>query len=169
MWYKNLRAQNFLIILFSVVGLASTFYLVNLNPELNLEARLQIEKSVFSHLVNYITDHPDETPDYFFVSVSDSDPSPRVLNYFQGNIPIVEPISSSEMSFGFSAPIVHKLDPSKHGISINLEVFDKQPDGDVQVRASLYRARGSSATYEYTLNENEGIYRIISIKDSNAF
>lgn len=167
MWYKNFRAQNFLIIFFTAAGLTSTFYLVNLSSELSVEERLQIEQTVFSYLINYITEHPDQDPDYFFLSISDSDPSSRILNHFEGNIPIVEPVSSSKMTFGFSAPIVHRSNQAKHGMLINLEVFVKQSDGNVQALASLYQARGSSAKYEFILNQNEGVYRIISVKDSS--
>lgn len=168
MWYKNVRAQNFLIFFLSFAGLSSFLYLVNFKPQMSLEVRHQIEEIVFSSLFNYISDHPDEDPDYFFISVSGSDPSPRVLNNFNGNIPIVEPVSSSIKTFGFSAPVTHRSQRTKKGIIIDLEIIDTQPNGNVRVLTSLYQNRISSATHEFTLSENDGIYRIIRINHASS-
>jgi len=166
MWYKNVRAQNVLILLFSLIGLASTFYFVNIKLELNDEETHQIQITVFSNIFKYITDHPEEDPDYFFISVSSYDPSPEILTDFDDHLPLIESVSSSEMTFGFSSHVSHKTDRNKRGIIVDLEVKNKQSNGNVQVLASLYRSRERAATYEYILNENEGTYRIISFKGS---
>ncbi|MFY0683161.1 MAG: hypothetical protein JXR20_01315 [Balneola sp.] len=166
MWYKNVRAQNILILLFALFGIASTFYYVNLKPQLSPVEKHQIHQSVFSNILSYITEHPNEDPEYFFISVSSSDPSTRLLNDFAHNIPTVKPASSSEMSYGFSSYVSLKSDQSKRGILVDLKVMGKQPNGNVQVLASLYKSRSRSATYEYILNENSGSYQIISFKGS---
>lgn len=166
MWYKNVRAQNILILFFSFFGIASTFYYVNLKTQLSTMEKHEIQESVFSNIFSYITEHPNEDPDYFFISVSTSDPSPRLLNGFMHNIPAVEPATASEMSYGFTSFVSLKSDPSKRGILVDIEVMTKQPNGNVQVLASLYKSRSHSATYEYILNDNSGSYQIISFKGS---
>ena len=166
MWYKNVRAQNIPILLFTLFGIASTFYYVNIKHQLSISETHQIQQAVFSNLFSYITEHPNEDPEYFFISTSSLDPSPRLLNDFVNNTPIVAPVSSSEMSYGFSSYVSLKSDQSKRGILVDLEVMGKQPNGNVQVLASLYKSRSRSATYEYILNENSGSYQIISFKGS---
>ncbi|MTI89513.1 MAG: hypothetical protein FH748_16280 [Balneolaceae bacterium] len=150
--------------MFSLTGLASAFYFVNLKPQLSIDEKQQIERIVFSGLFDYFIDHPDADPDYFFIGTSGSDPSPKVLNSFADQIPKVAAISSSKMTFGFSAPVTHISDQSQKGIIINLETIDKQADGKVRVLISLYQKRGSSDIYEYILSKNDEAYQVISIK-----
>lgn len=164
MWYKNVRAQNFLILAFSLVGIMGSVYVFNLKSEISFEERRQIETEVFSSLVDYLTYHPEINIDYIFLGISGSDPSPKILDNFHDHRPTVEPISSSKITFGFSAPVVHKSDPSKRGIQIDLAILDKEPNGHVKVQTSLYQDIAASATYEYTLDKNDGIYRVISVK-----
>ncbi|MEO9887903.1 MAG: hypothetical protein ABJR05_01165 [Balneola sp.] len=166
MWYKNVRAQNILILLISLIGLGGTFYFVNLKTELDKEEIHQIQQLVFSHMFDYITEHPNKDPDYFFISISTSDPSQRLLNNFSGNIPLVAAVSSSEITYGFSSSVFHKTKQNKKGIIVDLDVKTKQANGNVQVLASLYKSRSSLATYEYILNNHDGPYQVISFKGS---
>lgn len=166
MWYKNVRAQNVLILLFSLFGLASTFYFVNLKIQLSDEETSQIQRIVFTDIFTYITDHPSKDPDYFFISVSTSEPSQGILTSFDNHLPLVESISSSEMTYGFSSYVSHKSESNKRGIIVDLKLMNKQSNGNIQVLASLYKSRGHAATYEYILNENDGSYHIISFKGS---
>lgn len=164
MWYKNVKAQNLLILAFSLVGIVCSVYFFNLKSDLSLEEKRQIETTVLSTLVDYLTHHPQVDTDYFFIGISGSDPSPKILNVFNNHKPAVEPISSSKMTYGFTAPVVHKSDLTKRGITIDLEILDKEPNGTVKVLTSLYQDRASSARYEFTLDKFDGVYRIISSK-----
>ncbi len=164
MWYKNIRAQNFLILAFSSIGIVGSVYVFTLKSEISFEERHQIETEVFSILVNYITNHPETNIDYIFLGISGSDPSPEILDTFLNHRPTVEPISSSKITFGFTAPVVYKSDLNKRGIQIDLEILDKEPSGYVKVLISLYQNKVVSAFYEYTLAKSDGIYRVISVK-----
>jgi hypothetical protein len=163
MWYKNVRAQNLLILAFSFIGLMGSVYVFNLKLEINQEDRRQIETTVFRSMVDYLTFHPKTDFDYIFLGVSGSDPSPEVLNNFQDHRPRVEPISSSKVTFGFSAPVIHKSDATQRGIQIDLESLDRDANGDIKVRMSLYQDRAASATYVYILNEFQGRYRVVTV------
>lgn len=171
MWYKNIRAQNFLILALSLVGIVGSVYVFNLKSNISFEEQRQIETAVFTGLVDYLTYHPQADFDYFFLGISGSDPSPGILDDFENHRPMIEPISSSRISFGFSAPVVHKSELTKRGIQIDLETLDREPNGHVNVRASLYQDRASSATYIYTLTEYDDKFRVISVKrpDRNIF
>lgn len=164
MWYKNVRAQNFLILAFSLAGIMSSVYVFNLKWELSLEDRHQIETEVFSGLVDYLTYHPQVDIDYFFLGISGSDPSPGILNDFKDHIPAVEPISSSEVTYGFSAPVVHKSELTKRGIQINLKILGREANGHVKVLTTIYQDKASSGNYEYTLDKKDGGYRVISVR-----
>jgi len=169
MWYKNIRAQNFLILALSSIGIMSSIYVVTLKSAINFEESHQIETEVFTYLVNYISNHPEIHLDYIFLGVSGSDPSPEIVNTFHNHSPMIEPISSSEVTFGFTAPVVHKSDLTKRGMQIDLEILNKEPSGYVKVLTSLYQNRITSASYEYTLAKSEGVYRIISVKRPDRF
>lgn len=164
MWYKNVKAQNLLILAFSFVGIVGSIYVFNLKTDVSLEERHQIETMVLSLLVDYLGSHPEVETDYFFIGISGSDPSPETLNNFDDHQPAVEPLSSSIKTFGFTAPVVHKSDHSKRGITIDLEILDKESNGNVKVLVSLYQDRASSARYEFTLDKFDGVYQIISSK-----
>lgn len=164
MWHKNIRAQNFLIFTFSLIGIMGSVYAFTLNSDISFEERDQIKTEVFTILVNYITHHTESNIDYIFLGISGSDPSPELLDIFHNHKPTVEPISSSEITFGFTAPVVHKSDLNKRGIQIDLEILDKEPSGYVKVLTSLYQNKVTSASYEYTLAKRDGIYRVISVK-----
>lgn len=164
MWYKNVRAQNILILLIALTGLGSTFYFVNLKPQLSVEEKHEIQSKVFSHIFDYISEYPYNDIDYFFISLSTLDPSPGLLNDFVHYTPKVAPVSSSEMSFGFSSYVSLKSDQTKRGVIVDLEVKTKQQNGNVQVLASLYKSRSSLASYEYILNEHDGVFQIVSFK-----
>lgn len=169
MWYKNVRAQNFLILAFSFFGIVGSVYVFNLRSEISTEERHQIETTVFSSLVDYLAYHPKIDIDYLFLGISGSDPSPAILNDFNNHIPAVEPTSLSRKSFGFSAPVVHKSDLNKRGISINLESLEKQANGYIHVLISLYQDRAASARYEYILDKRNGAYQIITVKHPERF
>lgn len=164
MWYKNIRAQNFLILAFSLVGIMGSVHVFTLKSEISLEERHQIETEVFTILVDYITYHPETDIDYIFLGISGSDPSHEILDAFHNHTPTVKPISSSEITYGFTAPVVSTSDLNKRGIQIDLEILDKEPSGYVRVLSSLYRNRISSATYEYTFAKSDGVYRVVSVK-----
>ena len=164
MWYKNIRAQNFLILAFSLFGIVGSAYVFNLKSELSFEERRQIETEIFSILVDYLTSYPKTNIDYIFISISGSDPSLEILNNFHDRKLTVEPISSSKIMFGFSAPVVHKSDISKRGIQIDLKILNKEPSGHVKVLTSFYQDKETKETYEYTLFKNDGIYRVNSVK-----
>lgn len=164
MWYKNVRAQNLLILALSLIGLMGSVYVFNLKLEINQEDRRQIESAVFKSLVDYLTYHPKTDFDYIFLGVSGSDPSVEILNKFQDHRPTVEPISTSRKSFGFSAPVVHKSDATKRGIQIDLENLDRESNGDVTVRTALYQDKAASATYLFILSKHNGIYRVNHVK-----
>lgn len=171
MWYKNIKAQNFLILALSLVGIIGSVYVFNLKLELSTEEQHQIETSVLSMLVDYLSNHSQVETDYFFIGISGSDPSPAILSSFDNHHPAVEPLSSSTKTYGFSAPIVHKSDITKRGISIDLEILEKETNGNVKVITSLYQDRASSARYEFTLDKFNGTFQIISSKfpDRSAF
>ncbi len=169
MWYKNIKAQNFLILALSSIGIMGSIYAVTLKSAINVEERHQIETEVFTMLVNYITNHPKINLDYIFLGVSGSDPSPEIFNTYHNHRPTVKPISSSQVTFGFTAPVVYKSDLTKRGIQIDLEILDKEPSGYVKVLSSLYQNKVTSASYEYTLARSEGIYRIISVNRIERF
>jgi hypothetical protein len=160
MWYKNIRAQNLLILALSFIGLMGSVYVFNLKWEISTEERNQIQQEVFSSLVDYLTYHPKVEIDYLFIGTTGKDPSPEILNKFENHISNVEPISSSRKSFGFSAPVVHKADVNKRGIQINLESLERESNGDVNVRTVLYQDRAASATYSFILSKRNGIYRV---------
>lgn len=162
MWYKNIKAQNFLILAFALAGIMGSVYVFGLKSDLSFEEERQIESTIVSILVDYLSNHPQVETDYLFIGISGSDPSPGILNEFEDQTPAVEPISSSTKSFGFTAPVVHKSDVTKRGITINLEILDKEPNGNVKVITSLYQDRSSSSTYEFTLDKFDGMYQIIS-------
>lgn len=164
MWYKNVKAQNLLILAFSLIGIISSVYFFSLKSDLSHEERHQIETTVFSVFVNYLSHHPQVETDYLFIGISGSDPSPGTLHKFKDHKPTVEPLSSSTKSFGFTAPVVYKSDITKRGITIDLQILDKEPNGNVKVLVSLYQDRASSAKYEYTLDKFDGVYQIISVK-----
>lgn len=171
MWYKNVRAQNILILALSFIGLIGSVYVFTLNWELSTKERNQIEEEVFSSLVDYLTYHPKVEIDYLFIGTSGSDPSPDILNSFKNHIPTVDPISSSRKSFGFSAPVVHKADVNKRGIQINLESLKRESNGDVNVRTVIYKDRAASATYIFTLRKYDGVYRVnhVTFPDQGIF
>lgn len=171
MWYKNIRAQNLLILTFSFIGLMGSVYVFNLNWELSLEEKNQIETTVFSSLVEYLTYHPKVDTDYIFLGSSGSDPSPAVLEDFQNHVPAVEPISSSKITYGFSAPAVLKSDATKQGIQIDLEILARDANGDVKVRTALYQDRAATATYLFTLSKLNGMYRVnhVTFPDQKIF
>ncbi|HBX65521.1 MAG: hypothetical protein CL670_11885 [Balneola sp.] len=164
MWYKNIKAQNFLIVFFSLIGIVGSLYFVNLNPGLSVEEERQIETAVFSAFIKNISSHPDADPDYFFLGVSGKDPAPRVLNHFNQHSPKVEGLSNSSTDFGFSASVAHKSNADKKGIIVDLRLMDTKENGEVWVRSSVYEDRGSSATYEYILKKHDGIFKVISVK-----
>lgn len=163
MWYKNVRAQNILILALSFLGLMGSVYVFNLKLEINQDDRRQIETAVFTSLVDYLTYHPKTDFDYLFLGVSGSDPSPEILDKFQDHRPTVEPISSSKITFGFSAPVVHKSDLTQRGIQIDLESLDREANGNVIVRTALYQDRVVSATYLYILKKFQGRYRVVTV------
>lgn len=163
MWYKNIIAQNFLIFAFSLIGIVGSIYVFTQKSEISFEESHQIETEVFSIFVDYITHHPETNIDYIFLGSSGSDPSPEILDTFYNHSPAVEPISSSKITFGFIAPVVHKSDLNKRGIQIDLKIQDKEPSGYVKVLITLYQNKVTSASYEYTLAKSDGIYRIISV------
>jgi len=164
MWHRNIKAQNFLILIFSFLGIAGSVYALNLKTDISPEERHQIETEVFSILVDYLTIHPQIETDYIFLGISGSDPSPKILDTFHGNSPAVEPISSSVIAYGFSAPVIHKTDPEKRGIQVDLHIPVIEPNGDVIVLASLYQDKAALDAYEYKLNKMGGIYRVVSVK-----
>lgn len=164
MWHKNIRAQNFLILVFSLIGIVGSVHVLALKSEISLDERHQIETEVFTKLVNYISNYPDLNIDYIFLGISGSDPASEILDTFHNNIPTVEPITSSIITIGLSAPVVHKSDQNKRGIQIDLEIVDKEPSGYVKVLTSLYQHKLDSITYEYKLAKSDGIYRVISVK-----
>ncbi|MDZ7720198.1 MAG: hypothetical protein U5K72_15390 [Balneolaceae bacterium] len=131
---------------------------------MSTEERHQIESEVFSSLVDYLTYHPKVNPDYLFIGTFGSDPSPEILNGFKNHIPTVEPISSSEVTYGFSAPVVHKSELHKRGISINLESIERQANGYVNALISIYQDRAASAKYQYILDKRNEAYQIITVK-----
>lgn len=163
MWHKNIKAQNFLILAFSLIGIVGSVHVLTLRPEISLDEKHQIETEVFSLLVNYISNYPGINIDYIFLGVSGSDPSSEIFDAFYNNIPTVEPISSSIITIGLTAPVVHKSDVNKRGMQIDLEYLDKEPSGYVKVLASLYQHKLDSISYEYTLAKRDGIYRVISV------
>lgn len=164
MWYKNVRAQNFLILALSFVGIVGSVYVFNIRSEISLEERHQIETEVFSSLVEYLSHHPELDVDYIFLGTSGSDPSPEILYKYKNHIPAVEPISSSRVSFGFAAPVIHTSDRTKRGIQIDLEILEKNASGYVNVLTSLYLDAASSGRYEYTLDKHDGAYQVVSVK-----
>ncbi len=164
MWYKNVRAQNFLILALSLVGIMGSVYVFNLTSKISLEEKRQIESEVFSSLVEYLTHHPETNIDYIFLGISGSDPSQEIFNNFKDHVPAVEPISSSRISFGFASPVVHTSDATKRGIQIDLKILDKEPSGYVKVLTSLYQDIATSGRYEYTLDEKEDAYRVIRVR-----
>lgn len=164
MWYKNIKAQNFLILAFSLAGILGSVYVFGLKQNLSVEETQQIESSVLSILVDYLAHHPKVETDYLFIGISGSDPSLEILNIFNDHIPAVAPISLSRKSFGFSAPIVHKSDLNKRGITIDLQLLEKESNGNVKVLVSMYQDRASSSTYEFTLDKFDGMYKIVSSK-----
>lgn len=164
MWYKNIKAQNFLILTLSLVGIIGSVLFFNLRLEISSEEREQVETQVFSNLVNYLSGHPETDLNYIFLGISRSDPSPKILAAFKDNTPAVEPISSSRVSFGFEAPVLHASDHTKHGIQIDLKVLPKEPNGNVKVSASLYQDKITRGNYEYTLDKKNGEYKIIRVK-----
>jgi len=167
MWYKNVRAQNFLILAFSLAGIIGSAYLFSLRWEMSSQERHQIKTEVFSSVVDYLTFHPNVNTNYLFIGTSGSDPSTDILNGFKKHVPPVEPISSSRKSFGFSAPLVHKTDVNKRGISINLESLEKEANGRVKVLISIYQDRAASAKYQYILDKRDGMYRVIQVTFPN--
>lgn len=164
MWYKNVRAQNLLILTFSLVGIVGSVYVSNLKYSLSLEETRQIETTVLSMIVDYLTHHPEVNTDYLFICISGADPSPEILNRFEDSKPVVEPLSSSKKTFGFTAPIVHKSDLTKRGITIDLEILDNERSVNVKVLVFLYQDKVSSARYEYTLDKFNGVYKVVSVK-----
>lgn len=164
MWHKNIRAQNFLILSFAFIGLVGASYFVSLNPGLSVEEERQIETAVFSGFITYISNHPDANPDYVFLAVLGKDPAPRVLNHFLEHSPKVEGISNSSTDFGFSAAVAHKANLDKKGMIVDIKSLNRQENGEVVVRSSVYEDRGSSATYEYVLKKHDGIFTVISVK-----
>lgn len=165
MWYKNIRAQIFLIFVFSTLGITGSVYAFSLKTDISFEERHHIEKEVFSILVDYITIHTETNVDYIFLGISGKDPSAEILDAFDSHRrPAVEPISSSIITYGFTAPVVHKSDPSKRGIQIDLEILDREPGGFVKVQASLYQNKVASAPYEYTLAKSDGLFRVVSVR-----
>jgi hypothetical protein len=164
MWYKNIRAQNILILAFSLIGIVGSIHVFTIKSDISIEERHQIETEVFSLLVNYITSYPEINYDYIFLGISGSDPAPEIMDTFHDYIPTVEPISSSIITIGLTAPVVHKSDPNKRGMQIDLDFLDKEPSGYVKVLASLYQHKLDSITYEYTLAKSGGIYRVISVR-----
>ena len=164
MWYKNIKAQNFLILALSLAGIVGSVYVFGLKSELSAVEERQIETTVLSVLVDYLSNHPEVEADYLFVGVSGSDPSTGILSDFTDHQPAVEPLSSSTKSFGFTAPVVHKSDITKRGITIDMQLLDKEPNGNVKVLVSIYQDRASSSTYEFTLDKFDEKYQIISSK-----
>lgn len=164
MWYKNIKAQNFLIIFFTLLGIGSSLYIVNLKTTLTDDEAYQIQKTVFSGIFQHIKNHPDEDPDYFFISVSNTEPSSEILNEFRNLKPKVEPASASSTTYGFSASVVHKTDGSKQGIKINVGNPTVMGDGTVKVLASIYQYKGASATYEFLLSKRDGVFEIVSVQ-----
>lgn len=164
MWYKNIKAQNFLILALSLAGIVGSVYVFGLKWDLSAEEKQQIETSVLSIMVDYLSNHPQVETDYLFIGISGADPSPDIVRGFAGRDPVVAPISSSKKTFGFSAPVVHKSDVTKRGISINLEIMDNESDGKVKVYTFLYQDRASSSSYVFTLDKFDGKYQIISSK-----
>lgn len=164
MWHKNIRAQNFLILAFSFIGIVGSVHVFTLNSELSTEERNQIETEIFSLLVNYISNYPNINIDYIFLGISGADPAPEIFDIFQNNIPTVEPISSSIITIGLTAPVVHKSDVNKRGMQIDVEIRDKEPSEYVKVLTSLYQHKLDSISYEYTLAKSHGVYRVISVK-----
>jgi len=67
------------------------------------------------------------------------------------------------VTFGFSAPVVHKSDIAKRGIQINVENLHREANGDVNVRISIYQDKAASATYLYNLNKIDGAYRVVTV------
>lgn len=163
MWYKNIRAQNYLIIFLSLLGLACSMYFVNLKLTLNSEEKHQIEKAVFSGIFQHIISHPDENPDFFFISIENSDPSQKLLDAFKDQKPTVEPISASTMTFGFSASIIHKTDRRMKGMRVNLKELETVPAGNVKATASIYQDKGTAANYVFTLSKTDGKFTISSV------
>lgn len=164
MWYKNIKAQNFLILALSVTGILGSVYVFGLKWDLSAEEKQQIESTVLSIMVEYLSNHPQLETDYLFVGISGADPAPDILNGFDGRNPAVEPISSSKKTFGFTAPVVHKSDVTKRGITINLEIMNNESDGKVKVYTFLYQDRASSSSYVFTLDKFDGKYQVISSK-----
>ncbi|MEO1022521.1 MAG: hypothetical protein AAFW89_08250, partial [Bacteroidota bacterium] len=118
MWYKNIRAQNFLILVFSFTGIFGAFYFIGQPYDLSIENRREIEEAVFSHIFDYLTDHPETDVDYYFIGVSGSDPSGRILKRFSEKTPRVEPISSSQTSISIKAHVMHKHNLDKPGMLV---------------------------------------------------
>lgn len=163
MWHKNIKAQNFLVLLLSLVGIGSSLYFVNSKTTLNDEEKYLVERAVLSEIFQYVVNEQQKNLDYFFIGISGSDPSPTLLDEFKYHEPAVKPISASTMSFGFSAPMVHKNDQTKKGMSFELDEPERKLDGNFKVLTKMYQDKGSSATYEFTLIKRDGVYRVISV------
>ncbi len=48
MWYKNIKAQNFLVVFLTFLGLGTSLYVVNLTPELSPDEKSEIQEKVFT-------------------------------------------------------------------------------------------------------------------------
>lgn len=164
MWYKNIKAQNVLILVLALSGIAGSVYVFNLSTQLSPDEEREIESRVLTVLVDYLTHHAKVDTDLFFIGISGSDPSSELLNSFADHDPAVKPISLSMKTFGFTAPVVLKTDLSKRGMQIDLHILERKPNGNVDVLVTIYQDRASSARYEFTLDRFDGAYRIISSK-----
>ncbi|WP_020404803.1 hypothetical protein [Gracilimonas tropica] len=164
MWYKNIKAQNGLTLILFGIGIFCSLYFVHLTPELTQQEKHLIQAEVFSELFLYLDAHPDVDADYFFVGVSGSDPAPEVVRSFNGQAPKVAPISSSMMSFGFSAAIVHKSNLNKSGIITDIKTMQRKENGRVNVITRIYYDRASFANYEFILAKKDGAFRVVEVK-----
>lgn len=161
MWYKNIRAQNTLILFFSFIGIFGALYFIGRPYDLSTESRREIEEAVFSHIFDYLTNHPETDIDYFFIGVSGLDPSGKILDSFSEKTPRVEPISSSQTSISLKAHVTHKYHPDKPGMLVNLEISEVKKNGEVLVKGHLYQNRILSAQYHFVLRKVDKEYIVI--------
>ena len=151
MWYKNTQAQNLFILLVFTAGLLGTLYLLQLKEDLTPEEEYMIEREVFSHLFGNNHSAKQNTSKYYFIGVSNSDPSLELLESFSDHVPKVKPLSKAQRPVDFGTTVTLRDDSTKSGIIFHINKMSKRLDGKVYVEASYYEAYMSSASYNYLL------------------
>ena len=166
MWYKNVRAQNILILSFFFGGLISMYYVVSTEPELSQSEMHEVERVVFNELFEYVELSLHNSADFYFIGVSNQDPSRQLLTDLSNHEPKTERISLSEITFGYTSAVIHKNDRDKEGIIFDLKEIKKLRDGSIRVNASVYKSRSSSGAFEYMVAFRNGDYSVLSAKAS---